>query len=174
MTKRGLSREDAETAQRALRAYELEIVTIEEAIADGSVTPPMRDRLAELELKSDQLYALLMRENARLTRNEQSRMSERWKLQVVADGVATCEGCAWQIPERFVSRIMHVHHVTPVSWGGDNNPSNLVVICPNCHAIAHEILATRNLDNPLTRQELLAILKADPLAALQVVGNRRK
>lgn len=171
--RQGIRPEVLEAAKISLRMYGREIETIREAIADGSATPPMLDRLGDLVDKSDEVEALIMRENARVTRNEQVRVGERLKCQAVTDGIATCEGCGWQIPEQFVSRMMHLHHVTPVSLGGDNNPSNLVVICPNCHAIAHEIISGRNLDSPMTREELLTILRREPLKTLQLAGNRR-
>jgi predicted HNH restriction endonuclease len=33
----------------------------------------------------------------------------------------------------------HLHHVIPVAKGGGNEADNLVVLCPNCHAMAHRI-----------------------------------
>lgn len=33
--------------------------------------------------------------------------------------------------------IQQQHHDIPVSLGGDNSESNLMVLCPNCHAAIH-------------------------------------
>lgn len=29
---------------------------------------------------------------------------------------------------------INFHHIVPQSMGGSNNPSNLIELCPNCHA----------------------------------------
>lgn len=36
--------------------------------------------------------------------------------------------------------ILVVHHIKPLSEGGTNELSNLVVLCPNCHALVHKLL----------------------------------
>lgn len=43
-----------------------------------------------------------------------------------------CEMCKWS-----GDAPLHVHHIVPVSSGGDNDPGNLVVLCPNCHSTVH-------------------------------------
>ena len=35
------------------------------------------------------------------------------------------------------------HHIVPVSEGGTNNEENLVLLCPNCHKMAHAGMITR-------------------------------
>ena len=42
-----------------------------------------------------------------------------------------CAGCGIEYP------LMDRHHVLPQSEGGDDNPSNLVDLCPNCHRLTH-------------------------------------
>lgn len=34
-------------------------------------------------------------------------------------------------------QVLHVHHKRPISKGGDHTPSNLVVLCENCHSEEH-------------------------------------
>ena len=34
-------------------------------------------------------------------------------------------------------RVLDVHHILEKSKGGRNNKKNLIVICPNCHALIH-------------------------------------
>lgn len=36
------------------------------------------------------------------------------------------------------SSFLEVHHIRPLSKGGDNTIGNLIVLCPNCHKIVHE------------------------------------
>ena len=47
-----------------------------------------------------------------------------------------CAQCGWhEVPE-----VLHVHHLRPREYGGGDEPENLIVLCPNCHAVAHKIL----------------------------------
>lgn len=32
----------------------------------------------------------------------------------------------------------HVHHITPVSWGGSHDPENLITVCNVCHRRLHQ------------------------------------
>ena len=32
---------------------------------------------------------------------------------------------------------IHIHHIVPVSNGGDNRPNNLISVCQNCHSEIH-------------------------------------
>lgn len=81
--------------------------------------------------------------------------------------MTACEGCGWSVPEKIGKRVMHMHHVIPVADGGNNVHTNLVVICPNCHAIAHALIDRFGRNAPQDRDELLAALKGDPLATFR-------
>jgi 5-methylcytosine-specific restriction endonuclease McrA len=35
--------------------------------------------------------------------------------------------------------MLHAHHVIPLAFGGDDAEANLVLLCPNHHAIAHAL-----------------------------------
>jgi 5-methylcytosine-specific restriction endonuclease McrA len=39
--------------------------------------------------------------------------------------------------------VLVVHHVKPVSEGGNNELDNLVVLCPTCHAVVHILLRNK-------------------------------
>jgi len=49
-----------------------------------------------------------------------------------------CEVCGFSFKP-----ILVVHHIKPISEGGDNSLNNLSVLCPNCHALAHTHMRTR-------------------------------
>lgn len=60
-----------------------------------------------------------------------------------------CAICNWSLG-RFdfgdkteVAMGCEFHHITPVSEGGRNDESNLILLCPNCHKKAHAGLLTR-------------------------------
>lgn len=83
-------------------------------------------------------------------------------------GALRCEACRWSPPcGPAWDGILHAHHVVPLSDGGDDARSNLVVLCPNCHALAHKVWAAlRAISGPLSgrssfsRRELLLHLKS--------------
>lgn len=43
-----------------------------------------------------------------------------------------CFACRFHCPQ-----ILNRHHIKPVSKGGPARLSNLVLLCPNCHALVH-------------------------------------
>jgi hypothetical protein len=38
--------------------------------------------------------------------------------------------------------VLVMHHITPVAEGGDNGRDNLVIVCPTCHAMVHQLMRT--------------------------------
>lgn len=119
---------------------------------------------------SERLKDLALRHNDRLrvqrTRSKGATRAKELKQLATSNGITTCEGCGWSVPDRIGNRVMHMHHVVPVANGGNNKRSNLVVICPNCHVIAHALIDRFADRAPRDRDSLLAALKADPLALL--------
>lgn len=57
-------------------------------------------------------------------------------------GKQRCEHCSWKQP--LNSSILHAHHVVPLACGGADSSSNIIVLCPNCHAIAHYVSRRTN------------------------------
>lgn len=59
--------------------------------------------------------------------------------------VDRCEVCRWRVPKILMQgeTLLNLHHVIPVQCGGSNEGGNLVMICPNCHAIAHRVYGVR-------------------------------
>ena len=35
------------------------------------------------------------------------------------------------------ARVIHLHHVIPKGRGGKDHPTNLISLCPYCHAVVH-------------------------------------
>lgn len=90
--------------------------------------------------------------------------ARRHKRDEAAEGRAACEVCGWTAPAALVSQpweLLNTHHVVPVAAGGSDEAGNLVVLCPNHHAIAHRATFTRRgrYYGPRTRAELLAELR---------------
>ena len=60
-----------------------------------------------------------------------------------------CAICNWSIPswKPFYKKHepmngLQYHHIIPVSEGGNNNSENIILLCPNCHKMAHAGLIT--------------------------------
>ena len=49
-----------------------------------------------------------------------------------------CAGCGWSVPGCENGDGLDIHHVRPVKRGGGDEVDNLVLLCPNCHRIAHK------------------------------------
>jgi 5-methylcytosine-specific restriction endonuclease McrA len=80
------------------------------------------------------LLAALRESEKRDTRTTVRRGQAAEKARLLLETAGACEGCNVLMPD---PDMMHVHHVTPVSRGGSNAPDNVVLLCPNCHAVAH-------------------------------------
>jgi len=63
-------------------------------------------------------------------------------LKVVYD--FKCQICGVYIGEQYDAKIIHTHHIEYFSVSLNNNPSNILVICPNHHGIIHATNPTFN------------------------------
>ena len=55
---------------------------------------------------------------------------------VKRDRPLVCEACGWGLKQQWEG-LLNVHHVKPKSMGGKDAQANLVLLCPNHHAVAH-------------------------------------
>lgn len=67
-----------------------------------------------------------------------------FKERLAADGDDCCEVCRWRPPRILrdlaggrIDRLLHGHHIVPVACGGADDESNMIQLCPTCHALAH-------------------------------------
>lgn len=77
------------------------------------------------------------------------------KRRLALAGRTNCEACGWIPPAPATWRCLNVHHVIARAKGGNDEPSNLVVLCPNCHAMAHAVSRGGVIT---TREALIAAL----------------
>lgn len=63
-----------------------------------------------------------------------------------------CAVCGWSLPASTHrhQRGCAFHHIVPVCEGGSNTEENLILLCPNCHAMAHAGLIRRERLQALT------------------------
>ena len=93
------------------------------------------------------------------------------KLQVLHEAGYKCSN-----PTCRTIITLDIHHLDYVSKGGDNNPSNLLALCPNCHQLHHKghipeasIRAWKMLQ--LTLNEAFDKYSIDILLALDNIGG---
>lgn len=67
--------------------------------------------------------------------DERGSISSAKRKQILARDDYTCQNCGVQDEDERVE--FEVHHVVPKSLGGSDRPSNLVVLCHECHQAAH-------------------------------------
>jgi len=48
-----------------------------------------------------------------------------------------CQICGLYIGEAYNANVIHTHHIEPFSLSLNNNPDNIMIICPNHHGIIH-------------------------------------
>ena len=66
--------------------------------------------------------------------------------QILLEFNNKCVACNLEIKE-----ILEVHHLLPVSMGGNNELYNLAVLCPNCHRILHLWLDQKGGDKKVNK-----------------------
>lgn len=65
-----------------------------------------------------------------------------------------CAVCGWNGHGKY--NLVRVHHVIPVSAGGESVESNTLLLCPNHHAIAHMLFGVvdKKYNGPNTPKKL--------------------
>ncbi len=81
-----------------------------------------------------------------------------------------CEHCKWIPPVRTM---LHAHHVVPIARGGPDVATNLIVLCPNCHAVAHWVTRQLSDVSDLTRQRL-QVLMSHEVDNSPLQGDKRR
>lgn len=81
----------------------------------------------ELSL-SDDLNVVELKANKRFSVKEEKKM--------LLDLFGCCVICAFDYKPS-----LQIHHIVPVSKGGNNDIENLTLLCPNCHSLIHSIMS---------------------------------
>jgi hypothetical protein len=148
------------TLHRAEIALEITVRRLAEADAQLDPAAPSEGafrRVHELLRQVTELEKMVERGRAEQTRAEAARA----KSSLIADKTRLdCEACAFSYAMPDATRVMQCHHVIPVADGGSNDATNLVILCANCHAIAH--ILRDNGAMVRDRGELLQTLKRRP------------
>lgn len=113
---------------------------------------PARDRARERERRDRETWR----------RGYSRREYERARSEALERSHGLCEACGAVVfsrTSRGWSRVARdfgaTHHVVPLSRGGPNEASNVVVLCARCHGLAH----SRALADAGTADELLSAIR---------------
>lgn len=82
-------------------------------------------------------------------------------VAVMREQHRSCEACGYGPPAILRRRVLQVHHVVPVAQGGTTTVTNLAVLCPTCHRIAHALwpATSSSLSAPVDRPGLVIALR---------------
>ena len=50
-----------------------------------------------------------------------------------------CEVCGYKPPDGISTKMLHTHHIVEARAGGSDGEDNLIILCPNHHALAHAL-----------------------------------
>lgn len=68
--------------------------------------------------------------------NQFEQQEKDRKREIIEKYGAVCQCCG---AEHEDGKRLELHHIVPVSYGGKNNKSNLVICCRKCHQKMHNI-----------------------------------
>jgi len=104
-------------------------------VLNGKITTlkDFKERVEVLKVSEINVTRSRLKEYKRRVRNGQ----EGTKNRLLKDS-NYCYIC-----ENDCTPILQIHHVKPVEIGGDNSKCNVVLLCPNCHAIVHVYLTDK-------------------------------
>lgn len=78
-----------------------------------------------------------IREASRRAQRKAQRSRNRARTKTISDFVMSRAGLRCEICAFGFSSILNIHHILPVSLGGDARVQNLIALCPNCHGMVH-------------------------------------
>lgn len=63
----------------------------------------------------------------------------------IADGLKKlyqyrCQICGCSFTDQYDSHLIHAHHIEPFTKSLNNDPENIMILCPNHHGIVHDVL----------------------------------
>lgn len=106
----------------------------------------------------------------------------QFKRKRYAAGLAHCESCQWEPPLPSMWSLLHTNHIVPVCCEGGDEESNLILLCPNHHAIVGHFFGKhtsrhsgkRRYHGPATRSALIAWLKRFDNAPEEVLSEEKR
>lgn len=96
------------------------------------------------------------------------RAQQLAKVALLERAGQRCEVCGWGPPDTIeATRVLQAAHVVPWASGGPTVPENMVLLCPNHHAIYHAAFPQRRVIAGRPRESAAPVTRADLIAKLQ-------
>jgi len=76
-------------------------------------------------------------------RMRDNRQRQLFKSEAKAKGRLVCEVCGWDgggFPE-----MVEAHHIIPFKCGGQVTDENIILLCPNHHALIHKLIKFKDI-----------------------------
>ena len=91
-----------------------------------------------------------------------SKIQSKINPKILAAYGYKCAICGWSLTPSFLAKKYlwshgcEQHHIVPVAEGGTNEESNIILLCPNCHKMAHYGYLTKDelRQHALTKDEV--------------------
>jgi predicted HNH restriction endonuclease len=106
---------------------ESQIKELAEEVGDKTAKEIIKERLAEADADEDKMPKQIKVTTLQYHRNKKISA----ELKELYD--YTCQICGEIILKPDGSRFIETHHIEPLGEGGIDKPSNMLVVCPNCH-----------------------------------------
>lgn len=154
---------DKLSIEQGFKKLEKEIEKAEKAMEEGDMSEDDID--ANLRGKNEDELSQLQLET------RQQRVGDRHILDaVVRRTVETrdhgeCQACGYGHGVADFMGVFNVHHIVAVMYGGSDSQENLVLLCQNCHKLAHDYEAGRFNPTTETFDSLLSVKR------IIVLGN---
>jgi hypothetical protein len=87
-------------------------------------TEPPKELLGAIKIKVGNVMKYA---NIVLPPKTKFRHKYQWLFEIIG---SKCEVCGFD-------DVIEVHHIVPIKEGGDESPSNLLILCPNHHSLIH-------------------------------------
>lgn len=88
-----------------------------------------------------------------------SRMWRRFRKEIILERKHECEFCNIKIDNE---RKIQLHHIIPIKNGGNNDKSNLMILCLKCHAIIEHLTKIGYKHNKIF----------DPIKLIELLKNK--
>lgn len=150
--------------EQGVKKIEKEIAKIEkekekEAIDElnsGEMDDELRNKNELMEMQNDAGKQEL---------GERKILDARIRRAVESRDRGQCQCCGYGAGEPDLVGVFNVHHMVAVQYGGSDNKSNLILLCSNCHTLAHDYEKGAFMPEKKTLERLKEVQK------IVVLGN---
>lgn len=140
---------DIEKAEKALEEGDMSADDVDDALRGKN-----EDELSQLQLETRQQKV-----------GDRHILEANVRRTVETRDHGECQACGYGHGVADFMGVFNVHHIVAVMYGGSDSQENLVLLCQNCHKLAHDYEAGRFNPTPETFESLVSVKR------IIVLGN---